>query len=110
MDADKKIDRCLTAPVTVVEGCVCSDDTPWHYCACPNVMTYEYLCLCHNYADVLDGSNSVPSDTPAVKAVAQLIKKHPVGRFLYQHSNSHWDPKYGHGDHFALAQKASKDL
>jgi hypothetical protein len=80
-EAKKGIENYFTAPVTVVEGCVCSDDKPWY--------------PCHNFEDVLDGSNLVPSTTPTVDAVAYLITKHPKARFIYTGCKNYWDAKYG---------------
>jgi hypothetical protein len=107
IEAKKGIENYFTAPVTVVEGCVCSDDKPWYYCTCPDARTFKYDCLCHNFEDVLDGSNLVPSTTPTVDAVAYLITKHPKARFIYTGCKNYWDSKYGQGDHFKLAQKAA---
>ena len=106
----KDIENCFTAPVTVVEGCVCPNDKPWYYCTCPDARTFKYDCMCHNVEDVLDGSNPVPSDTPTVEAVAYLINRHPKASFIYMGCKNFWSPKYGHGNHFALAQKAAKSL
>lgn len=99
----------LTASVTVIEGCTCPDSKPWYDCMCPEAQTLKYDCLCHNLEDVLDGSNT-PSDTPTIEAVASLIKAHPKARFVYMGCKTFWDPKWGSGNHFSLAQKAAKTL
>jgi hypothetical protein len=109
MNVEEKLDRCIVAPVAVIEGCVCSGDKPWYYCTC-DTRTFEYNCLCHNFEDVIDGSNTVPSDIPTVDAVAYLITKHPTARFIYTGCKNYWSPKYGQGDHFKLAQKAAADM
>jgi hypothetical protein len=100
-------ERCLTALVTVIEGCACPDDKPWYYCTCRDTKTFEYDCLCHNFVDVLN-ENAAPSDTPTIEAVAHLINKHSKARFVYMDCSHFWDPKYGYGDHFAMAKKAAE--
>jgi hypothetical protein len=104
----KKLEACcLTATVTVIEGCDCPDNKPWYNCACRDVQTTDYSCICHNFEDVLS-EDALASTTPTVEAVAHLINKHPKAKFAYIGCKHFWHPEYGYGDHFALAKKAAK--
>lgn len=97
----------LTSEIVVISGCSCADSVRWFNCRCVGRIETSYNALPLNWHDVYtDGDR--PDDTPAVEAVADVIRDNPGCKYRYFGGNSRILGADFDGKHIDLARELAK--